>query len=67
MESEVKQIAATLRSTEKMAERFAQRVQERVGYKIPYATILDEMQSISPKSLTMGKLVARIKRQHTKR
>lgn len=63
MENEVKEIAGVLRSTEAMAEKFAQRVQERVGQPVSYEGILDVMQHMSPTTLTMDKLVTRLKRE----
>ena len=63
METAVKDIAALLRSTNKMANGFAERVQERVGQPVPYTDILDVMQSMSPTTLTMDKVVTKLRRQ----
>ena len=63
MEPIVKGIAAVLRSTDSMAAGFAERVQERVGQPVPLEDILDVMQSMSPKTLTMDKVVTKLKRQ----
>jgi hypothetical protein len=63
MESTVKEIAAVLRSTEEMAAAFAERVQERVGQPVPYTDILAVMQQMQPSTLTMAKVVTKLKRQ----
>ncbi|MGD9100268.1 MAG: hypothetical protein PVF45_07285 [Anaerolineae bacterium] len=67
METTTKEIAAILRSTETMADRFAQLVQERVGQPVPQTEILDVMQKMPIKSLTMGKVVGKIKQEREKR
>jgi hypothetical protein len=61
----IKEIAALLRSTETMAAHFARRVQERVGEPVSNAEILDAMQKISVKRLSMEKVVAKIRQQLT--
>lgn len=61
----IQEIAALLRSTETMAAQFAQRVQERVGEPVSNAEILDAMQKISVKRLSMEKVVAKIRQQLT--
>jgi hypothetical protein len=61
----IKEIAALLRSTETMAARFAQRVQERVGQPVSNAEILDAMQQMSAKRLSMDKVVAKVRQQIT--
>jgi hypothetical protein len=63
MESTIKEIAAILRSTDKMADGFARRVQERVGEPVPYADILAVMQQIPSTSLTMTKVVTKLKKE----
>lgn len=63
METTVKEIAAVLRSTDRMAAGFAQRIQERVGQPVPYTDILAVMRKISPTSLTMARVVTKLKRQ----
>jgi hypothetical protein len=63
MKTTVQEIAAVLRSTDRMAEGFAQRVQERVGQPVPYTDILAEMRKMPPTSLSMAKVVLRLKRQ----
>jgi hypothetical protein len=63
MDSTVQEIAAVLRSTDKMALGFAERVQERVGQPVPYSDILAVMQKMPTTSLTMAKVVLRLKRQ----
>jgi len=59
----IKEIAAILRSTETMAAQFAQRVQERTGQQVSYAEILAAMKKISPKTLTMGKVLTKVRQQ----
>jgi hypothetical protein len=63
METTIKEIAAVLRSTDKMADGFARRVQERVGEPVPYADILAVMRQISPTRLSMTKVVAELKKE----
>ena len=63
METTTKELAAVLRSTEIMADQFAQRVQERVGSPVPYTEILSVMKKMSAKSLSMEKIVAKLRRQ----
>lgn len=63
METEVKEIAALLRSTDKMAIGFAERVQERVGRPVPHADIVAVMQKMRPATLTMARVVTKLKRQ----
>jgi hypothetical protein len=46
-----------------MATGFAQRVQERVGEPVPYEDILAEMRKMTSTSLSMAKVVLRLKRQ----
>jgi hypothetical protein len=67
MEATTKEIAAILRSTETMADRFAQLVQERVGQPVPQAEILAVMQKMPIKSLTMAKVVVKIRQEREKR
>jgi hypothetical protein len=62
-ESTIKEIAAVLRSTDKMADAFAQRVQERVGQPVPFTYILAVMQEIRPSMLTMAKVVTKLRRE----
>lgn len=63
METTVKEIAAVLRSTDKMAAGFARRVQERVGQPVPFTDILAVMRQIRPTTLSMDKVVAKVRRQ----
>jgi hypothetical protein len=63
IESTAQEIAAVLRSTDKMAVGFAQRVQERVGQPVPYTDILAVMRKMPSTSLSMAKVVIRLKRQ----
>ncbi len=63
MNTTVQEIAAVLRSTDKMATGFAERVQERVGQPVPYSEILAVMQKMPTTSLSMAKVVLRLKRQ----
>ena len=67
MEPTVKEIATVLRSTEMMADQFAKRVQERVGRQVSYTEILAAMEDISAKSLTMSKVVTKLKRKRSKK
>ena len=67
MEPTVKEIATVLRSTETMADQFAKQVQKRVGWPVPYAEILATMEDISARSLTMTKVVAKLKRKRKKK
>jgi hypothetical protein len=63
MDSTVQEIAAVLRSTETMADQFAKRVQERVGQPVSYAQILVAMKKTPAKSLSMKKVVTKLRRQ----
>ena len=63
METIVQEIAAVLRSTDKTAAGFAQRVQERVGRPVTYTDILAEMRKMPSTSLSMAKVVLRLKRR----
>jgi hypothetical protein len=67
METTVKEIATVLRSTETMADQFAKLVQERVGRPVSYTEILASMEEISARSLTMSKVVAKLKRKRKKK
>jgi hypothetical protein len=64
METTTKEMAAVLRSTDSMADQFAILVQERVGQPVSHAEILAVMQRMSPKQLSMSKIVAKIRQQH---
>ena len=59
----IQEIAGVLRSTDKMADQFAQRVQERVGQPVPYDDILAVMQKMPARTLTLEKVVTRLRRQ----
>lgn len=61
MDSTIKEIAAVLHSTESMAAQFVQRVQERVDQPVSHADILIVMQKIPPKSLSLEKVITRVK------
>jgi hypothetical protein len=63
MDSEIKEIAAVLHSTETMAAQFVKRVQERVGQPVPHAEILATMKKMSAKTLSMAKVVAKLRQQ----
>jgi hypothetical protein len=63
METMSKEIAAVLRSTETMADQFAILVQRRVGRPVSRAEILAVMKKVSPKQLSMKKVVAKIRQQ----
>lgn len=67
MEYTVQEIAEVLRSTETMADQFAKRVQERLGRKVPYADILAVMKKSSAKTLSMDKVVAKLRQQRQKK
>jgi hypothetical protein len=67
METTIKEIATVLHSTETMADQFAKRVQQRVGQPVPYAEILAAMKKISTKSLSMTKVVTKIKREQMRK
>jgi hypothetical protein len=64
MDSQIKEIAAVLHSTETMAAQFAQRVQERVGQPVSHSEILATMKKMSVKNLSMGKVVAKLRQQN---
>jgi hypothetical protein len=66
MSLEIQEIAQTLRATEPMALQFAERVQERVGQPVSYAEILTAMKKISAKTLSLDKVVAKVKEQQSK-
>lgn len=63
METTVQEIAAVLRSTDRMAAGFAERVQERVGQPVSYADILAEMKKMPSTALSMEKVVFRLTRR----
>jgi len=63
MESTVEEMAEVLRSSETMADQFAKRVQDRVGQPVEYDEILAVMKKTPVKSLTMAKIVAKLRRQ----
>ncbi len=63
METMTKEIAAVLRSTETMADQFAILVQQRVGQPVSHAEILAVMKRMSPRQLSMNKVVAKIRQQ----
>ena len=64
METTIKDIASVLRATDKMAVAFAERVQERVGQPVPYAEILAVMQQMQPSTLTMARVVTKLRRKY---
>lgn len=63
MDIEISEIAAVLRATDDMAAKFAERVQERLGRPVTHAEILAVMDRISPTSLTMDKVVSKLRRE----
>lgn len=63
MEIMTKDIAAVLRTTDTMADQFAILVQERVGQPVSHAEILAVIKKMSPKQLSMTKVVAKIRQQ----
>ena len=67
MESTIQEMADVLRSTETMADQFAKRVQERVGQPVSYAEILVVMKKTPAKSLSMNKVVTKLRRQLDKK
>lgn len=61
---DIKELAAVLRSSETMADQFAIRIQERVGEPpVSHAEILAVTKKMSPKQLSMDKVVGKIKQQ----
>jgi hypothetical protein len=62
MESTTKEIAALLRSTDDMADQFVERVQARVGAPVTSAEVLAAMKKMSAKSLSMDKVVDKIRK-----
>ncbi len=67
MESTVEEMAKILRSTDTMAEQFAKRVQERVRRPVSYAEILVVMKKMPTRSLSMSKVVTKLRRQLEKK
>lgn len=67
MGTTVKEIAMVLRSTETMADLFVQHVQDRVEQPVPCAEILAVMKKIPAKSLSTGKVIAKIKQERARR
>lgn len=63
MDSEMKEIAAVLHSTDTMAAQFVKMVQERVGQPVSHSEILATMKKMSAKNLSMGKVVAKLRQQ----
>lgn len=63
METAIKEIATVLHSTETMANQFAKRVQQRLGQPVPPVEILAAMKKVPTKSLTMNKVIAKLRRQ----
>jgi hypothetical protein len=63
MEIAIKEIATVLHSTDTMADRFAKRVQQRLGEPVSPAEILAAMKKVPSKSLTMNKVIAKLRRQ----
>jgi hypothetical protein len=67
MESTIEAMADVLRSTDTMAAQFAQRVQERLGGSVSHDEILTVMKTIPAKSLSMTKVVSKLRRQKEKK
>lgn len=63
MDTTVEEMAGILRSTNTMADQFAKTVQDRVGKSVEYDEILAVMKKTPAKSLTMAKIVAKLRRQ----
>lgn len=66
MEATIQEMANVLRSTDTMAVEFADRVRERVGDPVSNDEILATMQKMSPKTLSMKRVVDKINRQKSK-
>lgn len=67
METEtIKEIAKTLRSTEKMAAAFVQSVQTKIGQDVSEKLILGAMQKLNPRSLEISRVVTAVKQEMTK-
>jgi hypothetical protein len=66
MEATIQEMANVLRSTDTMAGEFADRVRERVGDPVSNDEILATMQKMSPKTLSMKRVVDKINRQKSK-
>ena len=62
-EDRTQEIAEILRATEDMAAAFADRVQERLGQPVSHDQILETMQKISVKRLTMDRVVTKLRRE----
>lgn len=67
MESTVKEMAIVLRSTEPMAAQFAQRVEQRMGEPVSHDEILAAMKTLSAKTLSMDKVIARVRQKQSKK
>lgn len=63
METKIQEIAAVLRSTDRMAESFAERVQERVGQPISHDEILAVLEGMSPLRISMDRVVSTLRSQ----
>lgn len=63
METTINQIAALLRSSDEMAACFVERVQARVGEPVSEAEILAAMKKIPAKSMTMEKVLTKVRQQ----
>jgi hypothetical protein len=63
METAIKEIATVLHSTDTMANQFAKRVQQRLGEPVSPTEILAAMKKVPVKSLTMDKVIAKLRRQ----
>ena len=63
VETKIKEIAAVLRSTEKMAGQFADRVEERLGTPVTHSELLAVIGGMPPHTLTMDKVVNKLRRQ----
>jgi hypothetical protein len=63
VETKIKEIAAVLRSTEKMAGQFADRVEERLGTPVTHTELLAILNGMPAHTLTMDKVVSKLRRQ----
>lgn len=62
----IKEIAKTLRCTEKMASVFADRVRQLVGQEVPDKIILKSLTRLNPRSIEINKVVTEVRRELTR-
>jgi hypothetical protein len=63
----IREIAKTLRCTDKMAEAFVQSVREKIGQDAPDETILAVVSKLPPRSINIAKVVAGVRQELNKR